>query len=222
MAVPKRLGLARRFGGWEVSKAHLAVTITRKSANLMFQGCSPQFIADVCHGRCCWVIGDDGNPTTTIYVERDQRAELTKRGAQFTNGILQTVGGKCGFQHPADGFCTIHNRRADGEFVKPRSCYISPWILSKHDKLMIRNRYKQLKCGKVHTVPAYLAFYSGLVMLFGDSVANEINIHFSEGGGDIMVPLPMERALLIKHVMGLWHHHVPGEEYVPTSDNAQG
>ena len=222
MAAPKRLGLARRFGGWELSESYVGVTITRKSAWRLFQGCSPDFIAKICHGRCCWVIGDDGKPTTTIYVEEDQQPELAKRGARFTDNILHTVDGKCGFQHPADGFCTLQNKRAAGEVVKPRSCYISPWILSTHNKLMIRNRYTRLKCGRVRKVPAYLAFYSGLVMLFGDSIANDISTHFSEGGGDIMVPLRHDRAALVTHVMGLWHNHTTGREHVSTPDTAQG
>lgn len=225
MAKPKRLGLGRGHQGKYISPNYDLVTITKKSAWLMFQGCTPDFIADTCHGRCCWVIGDDGKPTTTIYVEADQQAELINRGARLTDNVLQTVGGKCGFQHPADGFCTIHNRRAAGEYVKPRSCYISPWILSKHNKLMIRNRYKQLKCGRISKVPAYLAFYSGLVMLFGDSGANGISEHFTKGGGDLVLPLHVERIALVKRVMGLWHNHVQGEEIkynVSTSDNAQG
>lgn len=185
----------------------MKITISAKNARLEFQGCSEDYIKNVCHGRCCWTtIG--GKTTTSIYAEPDQRVEIIKRGGVFgSDGVIKTGSdGKCIFQEKC-GTCKIHPQRSEsGVEVKPRSCYISPWILTPSNKLIIRNRYRLLRCFKADPkLPAYIAFASGLRMAFGDVVYAAIKKHFDSGGGDFEADMPQERFDLIKRVMHNWH-----------------
>jgi 1-aminocyclopropane-1-carboxylate deaminase/D-cysteine desulfhydrase-like pyridoxal-dependent ACC family enzyme len=195
----------------------IQVIISAKAARLPFEGCSADYIRNVCHGRCCWTTGENGKLTTTIFVEPDQLIQITQRGGVVQNGIIQTASsGKCRFQ-ATEGFCSLHNERSpEGKFVKPRSCYISPWILTANNKLIIRNRYKMLRCFKAEPqLPAYRAFFSGLVMLFGVEQAQIIANHFDTGGDDYSTILSCKRAALVRHVMSVWHEDYYGEAPTP-------
>lgn len=190
------------------------IVISAANARLEFNGCQPGFIANVCHGRCCWVSNPAPGPVkklTTIYVEPHQREEIAARGGEFDErGVLKTTAcGTCKFQLGSGehkGMCQLHPQTAaDGGPVKPRSCYISPWVLSKNDKLIIRNRYKMLSCYRAEPrLPAYLAFASGLRMLFGAEF-EAIKRHFREGGGDYAATLPADLYNLVKHVRDTWN-----------------
>ncbi len=85
-------------------------------------------------------------------------------------------------------------------------CCISPWSLSPNNKLIIRNRYKRLRCFKKDgSIPAYKVFYHGLEILFGPEQAKKLAIHFDNGGGDIVVDMLDERYELIRNVLSEWH-----------------
>lgn len=182
------------------------VTVSAKAARLEFQGCGAAYIRDVCHGRCCWV-SKDGRDLTTIYVEPDQRLPLTVLGAAFgPDGVLvPRADGRCRFQGP-DGLCAVHPQTAPGgEPVKPRSCWVSPWTLTPSGRLVVRNRYKLLRCYRAEPrLPAYRAFRSGLVMLFGEAETVRLTAHFDAGGGDAPALLPAARAALVRAVHGRW------------------
>ncbi len=48
----------------------MKVIIGSKNAILKFQGCTPDYIENVCHGRCCWsILG--GKIHSRIYAERE-------------------------------------------------------------------------------------------------------------------------------------------------------
>jgi 1-aminocyclopropane-1-carboxylate deaminase/D-cysteine desulfhydrase-like pyridoxal-dependent ACC family enzyme len=201
----------------DTNDTDIAVTISAKNAMLKFQGCTKDYILSVCHGRCCWVTTKDKKVNTTIYVEEDQRAPLESLGASLDSGVISVgVDGKCVFQ-TCGGLCSLQNKRAvSGAELKPRSCYISPWILTKNSKLIIRNRYKLLRCFKAPgSIPVYKAFNSGLVMLFGADEAAKITKHFDDGGGDYKTILCKSRELLVRHVMSTWHNEYYAESHTP-------
>lgn len=167
---------------------------------LLFNGCQPDFIRDVCHGRCCWVSGDPNG--TTIKVEPDQRTLLTTQGAKFNGSVLITIGEpkRCGFQDRSCGTCSLHNTPA-----KPRSCIQSPFMLTVNDKLIIRNRYKMLSCYEAEPkLPVYKAFATGLVLLFGEEEAKRLTDHLENGGNDIIGYMLAERYHFIKEVKAIW------------------
>jgi hypothetical protein len=176
----------------------IPVIISAKCARSEFNGCDPDFIRNVCHGRCCWVLEGKKGTTTTVMVEEDQRTTLRKLGATINDrsGIIKTVNGKCVFQSPETGLCTVH---LSGK--KPRSCCQSPWFLTKNDKLIIRNRYRLMCCFKAEPrLPAYRAFESGLRTLFGNKEAARVIAHFEKGGGDVKAGMISDRYLLCKTV----------------------
>ena len=185
------------------------VVISEKCARWEFQGCSEDYIRGTCNGRCCWTTDEKGKTYTLIHVEEDQKEAIKKQGGCFRDDdIIQTgEDGKCVFQDKISGLCDLHcQQKEDGESLKPRSCFISPWILSKNNRLIIRNRYKLLRCFKTEPkIQAYIAFASGLKMLFGDNEYDKIYAHFNNGGGDYAAKIPSARANLVKDVMSIWH-----------------
>lgn len=181
------------------------VIVSARAARLKFQGCSPDYIANVCHGRCCWV-QNGKQSSTTVYAEPDQRVALTVRGVKIgKDGVLKTrKDGKCFFQNEV-GHCGVHFEQNKGQQVKPRSCSISPWMLTKNGRLIIRNRYTLLRCYRAEpALPAYTAFRAGLVLLFGEDKAKEMVDHFENGGGDFRAEISEERYELMHHVSGVW------------------
>jgi hypothetical protein len=144
------------------------VRVSAASMQLPFQGCDPEYIRTTCHGRCCHIKSHPQG--TVIRVERDQQPGLRKLGAQFdAEGVMRTYDRRCVF-HTDAGLCGLH-----GTEHKPRSCIQSPFILTKRDTLIVRNRYKRLICFKAEPkLPAYKAFASALVLLFGADIARII------------------------------------------------
>jgi hypothetical protein len=190
-----------------VSLETVPVRVSAKMARLPFQGCSPDYIASTCHGRCCWSTGPDGRSTAHVYAEPDQRPAIAACGGSFSpTGILQaTPAGRCAFHGPT-GFCGLHAvTGTSGESAKPRSCFISPWMLTARGTLIIRNRYRLLGCYKAApALPAYVAFRSGLDMLFGQAEAQRIHDHLAAGGGDLTAAMLSARAALVRHVLEEW------------------
>lgn len=181
----------------EVSK-HTWLTISAANARLLFNGCQPAFIRDVCHGRCCYVKPGKGPAYTTVPVEKAQRPAIEARGVKLDDGKISACG-RCPF-HNATGFCDLH-----GTPDKPRSCIISPWTLTKKRKLIVRNRYKLLKCYKAAPgLPAYKAFASGLKMIFGEDNYALIEKHFNAGGGDLRLPADNATCALVLGVKAMW------------------
>lgn len=181
----------------------IPIVISAKCARSEFNGCDPDFIRNTYHGRCCWVSTKGKGTTTVVTVEEEQWDSLRKLGAVINrNGIIRTVNGKCPFQSDETGLCTIH---LSGK--KPWSCCISPWFLSKCDKLIIRNRYRMMRCFKAEPrLPAYLAFKGGLLTLFGKKESDRVVNHFAGGGGDVKAFMLTTRYLLCKKMQHTWHN----------------
>lgn len=170
------------------------VLVSARSARSLWEGCSPEYIRTVCHGRCCRVQGADGRFTTTIPLQHDQaRLLAVLRGS--AGGVLEgdprtpseVARGVFPCRHQTScGMCSLHGKNAGPSVarpmpLKPRSCTLSPWrVTSARERtglvsgytrytLSIRNRYRLLSCFKhERAVPAYRAFRDGLVLLFGE------------------------------------------------------
>lgn len=191
-------------------------------------GCTESYIKNVCNGRCCWTTDKDGKPYTIVYVEKEQREEIKKRGGVFDkNGVLVTKrNGKCRFQSKR-GLCKLHNEfDSNGVSLKPRSCSISPWFLTGKNKLTIRNRYKMFDCyvnkdSRRKALPVYKAFKTGLVYLFGDKEASKIVKHFDSGDGDYTTTLAVNNVVLTKGVTKRWRDKQSLKSPVKTSQKLQ-
>jgi len=156
------------------------VKISSKSARQLFKGCNINYIRSICKGRCC-----EGTNHISVAIHPTEQARIESQGGIVKNGFLTPDGrGLCPFKTD-DGLCKLH-----GTGNKPLGCIASPFDLNSNDTLIIRNRYRLLRCFKNGTVPAYLAFQSSLDALFGKDSQTIIN-HLKNGGGDIIVSMPL-------------------------------
>lgn len=178
------------------------VKVSAAMLRLTFEGCSEQYIRNVCHGRCCHIKSHpQGN---VVKLEGDQIKLLRERGAKVIKGILQMVQRRCIFhgvdKDREDGLCRLH-----GTPDKPRNCIQSPFILTRKDTLIVRNRYRRLICFKAApALPAYEAFRSALDLLFGQAEAQRIVDHLKAGGGDLVAQMLGDRYKFNKQVAETW------------------
>lgn len=181
-------------GGFFDRPGFVWVVVSRKSALAVFEGCSLAYIVGTCFGRCCRVRpGGAKKWHTTVPVQIQEERVLRVLGASFKKGgglvVMQPEEGTgcCRFQQPDTGLCSLHTKLDDnGTPLKPKSCFISPWVLTRGNRLVISYRYRALSCHRVRPgVPAYVAFGSGLVALFGAEQTKAIVRHLREGGGDV-------------------------------------
>lgn len=177
----------------------IKVTISALWAQHLYQGCTPDYIKAVCRGKCCWV-GEGKNAHSDVYVAEKHQSTLVSRGATFReNGIMEdTEEGRCRFQE--HGFCSLQQWG-----LKPRACYVSPWVLSKNNVLGMSVRFTRLKCHKEdhRRLPAHKVFSSGLCVLFGDEEAARISEHFTRSDKDYLTRMPNHIAMECWHVAGL-------------------
>ena len=178
------------------------VKVSAAMMRLPFEGCSEEYIRTTCHGRCCHIKSHPQG--TVVKLEPDQIKALRKRGAQVVRGILKTIKKRCIFhgvdKDREDGLCRLH-----GTPDKPRNCIQSPFILTRRDTLIVRNRYRMLICFKAApALPAYKAFRSALNLLFGLSEAERICKHLEAGGGDLTAQMLGDRYLFNKDVAETW------------------
>lgn len=161
-----------------------AVKISAKSMRQVFHGCEVGYIRDVCKAACC---RSSTSPTgTRIALLPAEAVRETARGLTVLNGELQPRQGQHRCPHQGDtGLCGLHST---GD--KPFGCIASPFILSKRDTLIVRNRYRLLRCYRDGDVPAYRAFATSLALLFGTVLADQITAHLDGGGGDLVVQMP--------------------------------
>lgn len=162
----------------------IPVKISAKSARLRFNGCEPDYIRTVCHARCC---DAPTRPTGTfITIHPTEQPRIEALGATVTDGLLQPRPGcrACPFK-TEDFLCGLH-----GGDAKPFGCIASPFTLNANDTLIVRNRYKLLPCyDDGRQLPAYRAFSSSLVLLFGRETAATIVAHLDAGGDDLVLPM---------------------------------
>lgn len=164
------------------------VKISRKSVNLLFHGCTISYIRKVCRGRCC---ESSTSPTgISVAIIAGEQKRIQKLGGRIVNGLLMPRYGekKCPFKSE-EHLCRLHSKRS-----KPFGCIASPFILNANDTLIVRNRYKLLRCyrGGAEPLPAYEAFRASLGLIFG--VANGKNVvrRLKESEEDIYAWMPIQ------------------------------
>lgn len=166
----------------------VAVKISRAMLLQRFHPCEQDFVRTVCGGRCC--VRSAGGIMVTVHPSEQARFEA--KGARIEAGFIQPdARGKCPFQTD-DGMCSTH---AD----KPFGCRASPFTLSPAGTLIVRNRYRMLKCfGCPGSVPAYRAHAWSLQQIFGQEEAARIARHLDEGWGDFSAWMPAEHYAMLR------------------------
>ena len=161
------------------------VKVSVKSARLLFHGCEPAYIADVCHGSCCRSSTQESGILVTVHSSEEER--VAADGATIEGGrIIPRSGEKrCPYQGP-ENLCGVH-----GTTAKPFGCIASPFTLNANSTLIVRNRYRMLKCFKDGELPAYVAFRASLDLIFGKAKAANLCAHLDAGGGDVTIPMPI-------------------------------
>jgi len=159
----------------------MKVKISAKSLLQEFHSCDDEFVKNVCHGACCE--SHSGGRKTLITINPDEEEMIKDKGGIVVEGLLQ-AGDKCPFK-------TLDNRCAINE-TKPFGCKASPFILTSKDTLIVRNRYRMLRCFRVKEdkVPAYKAFRASLDMLFGEEEAQRIVTHIETNKTDMEAKMP--------------------------------
>lgn len=106
----------------------------------------------------------------------------------------------CPFQQE-DGLCSLH-----GTGAKPFGCISSPLVLTASDTLVIRNRYRRLKCyTSGGTAPAHEVFRSGLELLLGSAeLVREVCARADAGEPNFHVRIPLNTYVKKKHIDALW------------------
>lgn len=166
------------------------VKVSAASARQEFHGCEPDYIANVCHGRCCRSSTAPGG--TLITIHPSEEAAVAAAGGTVTNGQLEPACGRCPFQDGSSWLCGLH-----GTPAKPFGCIASPFTLNRTGTLIIRNRYRLLRCYRDSRadgtqLPAYIAFRASLDLIFGATEAERLCAHLSAGGGDYFAWMPAE------------------------------
>jgi hypothetical protein len=176
------------------------VKISAAMMRQRFHGCTPEFIKDVCQGRCCRSPGAVTGTGTLITIHPSEVGRVTRAGGTVREGLLVPREGErqCPFQD-GDYLCGLHNTPA-----KPFGCIASPFTLNEHDTLIVRNRYRMLPCYNTElSRPAYEAFYASLILIFGGETAFQITLHLSQGGGDQAVLMPERSYRMLKENDGI-------------------
>lgn len=162
------------------------VKVSAAQARQLFHGCTPDYIRDVCHGACCRSKSQPGG--ILVVVHPSEAAAVAAAGANIDDGRIVPEGGRCPYQQRDTELCGVH-----GTDAKPFGCIASPFTVNDAGTLIVRNRYRLLKCFKDDRdgppPPAYVAFRGSLDRIFGDDVAAELCAHLDAGGGDITLPV---------------------------------
>ena len=165
--------------GFLAPHGKLPIKVSSKSARLRFHGCTPEYIRDVCHAKCC-------NPSikkgALVAVRPSEEEAIRARGvAVRDHRIVVDPGQLCPFK-TEEHLCGLH-----GTPDKPKGCILSPFYLNGNGTLVIRNYYKLLVCyGQEPLLPAYVAFRASLDMLLGPEEAARVCTHLDSDGGDII------------------------------------
>lgn len=174
------------------------VVVSAASMRQEFNGCEPDYIRDVCHASCCRSSTDPSG--IRVAVAPVEVIALARRGAVVVDGMIEAVARRCPFQE-ADGLCRLH-----GTGDKPFGCIASPFVLTSRGTLVVRNRYRLLRCYRDgHRRPAYVAFRSSLDLLFGGIEANRIARHLDAGGGDLPASMLGWAAGLLEDLAAIRH-----------------
>jgi DNA modification methylase len=162
---------------------YVTVKVSAKMAQTPFAGCSPEYIAKECHASCCQSSTSESGTMITIHPTEQEKIEA--RGGTVKDGLLQTPNKRCPFKTDKD-LCGLHFTPD-----KPFGCIASPFTLNKNGTLIIRNRYKLLKCyNQGEKLPAYKAFRASLDLIFGQEESQRVCDLLEGGSGDIAAQMP--------------------------------
>lgn len=172
----------------------LKVKVSAKSMRQPFHGCDPDYIKNVCHGRCCESSVNPRGIMVTIHASERHMIEAAG-GRVDSDGFLHAENKRCPFK-TNDDLCGLHgtgsNQTTEIGNQQPFGCRASPFTLNKNDTLIVRNRYRLLKCYKDGDAPAYIAFKTSLIMLFGAIQYKKMAAHLDEGGADIYLDMDVD------------------------------
>jgi len=151
-----------------------------KSMRQLFHPCAPDFIANICKASCCRSSTDPtGIAVTVTGLTEAQRIE--KRGGTVDRQTwrIQPVNKRCPFQDPETHLCTIHD---DDE---PFGCIASPFTITNRGTLIVRNRYRLLRCYRAPgAIEVYRAHRRSLNVILGNDQAAELTAYLDAGGSD--------------------------------------
>lgn len=160
-----------------------------------FRPCDPDFIRDVCHGACCRSTTD---PTgIAVVVTPAEAVRLRRRGADVDDetGRIVPQNRRCPFQAADTFLCTVH---ADDE---PMGCAISPFTINPTNTLIVRNRYRLLKCyNGPDAIPVAHAHRRSLEMIFGAGATTVIvNAVDRDSQASLTFPVPTRIVTMLHH-----------------------
>lgn len=158
----------------------IKVKISARMAKLKFNGCDPDYIRNVCHASCCQ---SSTSPTgTMITINPFEEDKIKAIGGVVIDGLLQPRSGEkvCPFK-TKDHLCSLHFTEN-----KPFGCIASPFTLNNNNTLIVRNRYRLLKCyDDGNKIPAYKAFRASLDLIFGKEEAERICASLDKSDDDV-------------------------------------
>lgn len=159
------------------SVERVRVKVSAASARQRFHGCEPGYIATVCRAACCRSSTSESGINVAIGAR--EQLVIEALGGTVTDGMLGAVNRRCPFEGPTH-LCELHERG-----LKPFGCQASPFTLNPNGTLIIRNRYRLLKCYNDDRdgppPPAYKAFAQSLVALFGSGEAARLTAWLDDG-----------------------------------------
>ena len=168
------------------------VIVSSKWAHHLF-ACSVDYIARICHGRCC-----EGSGKILVSLLPEEATLYEAMGYVVRAGLLQpsTLTGKCPLKLPT-GLCAVH-----GPVLQPFGCIASPFTMNKADTLIVRYRYSRLKCHGSGR-PAYKVFRPSLDLIFGIAEAVRICGELDKDNGDVRALMPRTSYEKLRYLDGL-------------------
>lgn len=156
------------------------VKISAAMMRQMFRPCDPDFIATTCKASCCRSTTAPGGIAVTVTDDTEAR-QVIDLGADVVGLSIQPVNRRCPFQGE-DHLCQIWDT------AQPWGCQVSPFTLNANNTLIVRNRYRSLKCYRADgALPAYQAHRRALEALLGATTTAFVVTHLHAGGGDLYV-----------------------------------
>lgn len=155
-------------------KVFVEVKVSAKSLKQKFQMCEPGYIQSTCHGRCC-----EGSNGIMVTVHESEREAIERLGVVVEGGFIKDVTGCKICPLKKDDLCSVH-------MIKPFGCKASPFTLTTRGTLIVRNRYRMLRCYNTpDAVPAYVAHRWSLNQIFGAAEVDRI-IELIEAGAEFV------------------------------------
>jgi DNA modification methylase len=166
----------------------------------MFHPCTENFIKNICFAKCCE--SSDKNKGVIVPIYLTEQEKIIKLGGGIVDNLLTpNENNKCPFKRN-DNLCSLHDNNN-----KPFGCIISPFTINNNDTLIVRNRYRLLKCYKVKEgkLPIYETHKQSLQFLFGNVQTDKIIKYIKDGiyDHDLYCEIDHEKYDILK-----WNDHV--------------